>query len=336
MAANEQFASDPSQPTWEAPPTLELDDFQLDDFQPRTIQKQSPHANTRTESLARAQRELARLCSSTDSKPELEDFLATWRDPQQPDRVQPNALAWFQVIEPLATAIRNSREDLVPILLAHGIKPERPDVWAALEVLESTGSRTALEMLLQGGWEIDQPLNENATSMLGYFVVQNQDLVAWCLSLGASPNASSPLGQTAMHRAAAYGSLKILRLLSSHGGLITDTDLVAHAALAYCNGDKDRVDIIQYLLDNGAPIDEYYMGHSERWNTATNSLFLTYGRQNALHFAISFGKKELVEILLSRGADRLAEMFSLRTELKKKQPRELALLLGYKDIAMLL
>lgn len=146
------------------------------------------------------------------------------------------------------------------------------------------------------------------------------------------------MGQTAMHQAAAFGSLEMLTLLVAYGGVIAGTDLVAHAALAYCSGDKDRVEVIEYLLDNCAPIDNYYMGHSERWNTATNSLFLTYGYgwQNALHFAISFGKKELVELLLFRGADRLAEMFSLRTELQKRQPRELALLLGYEEIATLL
>lgn len=96
------------------------------------------------------------------------------------------------------------------------------------------------------------------------------------------------------------------------------------------------MEVIGYLLSSGAPIDSYYIGHSERWNTATNSLFLTYGQQDALHFAISFGKKELVEILLSRGADRSVGMFSLRTELKKRQPQEIALLLGCEDIAMIL
>ena len=162
MAIKEDFAFDPSQLIWEAPHTRGLDDSQ-----PETIQKQSSEVNSHTESLARAQRELGKLCSSTGSGSRLEDFLATWRDPQQPDRVQPNALAWFQAAEPLATAIRNSCEDVIPILLAHGVRPERPDVWAALEVFESTGSRTALKMLLKGGWDIDQPLNENATSILG-------------------------------------------------------------------------------------------------------------------------------------------------------------------------
>lgn len=146
------------------------------------------------------------------------------------------------------------------------------------------------------------------------------------------------MGQTAMHQAAAFGSLEISRLRMSHGGIIAGTYLVAHAALAYCNtGDKNRIQIMEYLLNDGAPINSYYMGHSEWWNKATNSLFLTYGRQNALRFAISFAKKELVQtLLLRRDVDKSAGMFSLRTELKERKPRELALLLRYEDIAMLL
>lgn len=103
MATQEDFASDPSQLTWEAPQTLELDDSQ-----PETTQEQETQVNRRIKSLAQAQHELGKLCSSKSSPSRLEDFLATWRDPQQPDRVQPNALAWFQAAGPLATAIRNS------------------------------------------------------------------------------------------------------------------------------------------------------------------------------------------------------------------------------------
>jgi hypothetical protein len=56
----------------------------------------------------------------------------------------------------------------------------------------------------------------------------------------------------------------------------------------------------------------------------TNTLLPTHGRQNALPFAILFGKKELVKATLSRIADMTPEMFSLRTELERKGPRELA------------
>lgn len=67
-----------------------------------------------------------------------------------------------------------------------------------------------------------------------------------------------------MHRAAAFGTMETLRLLISHGGVIAGTDLVAYAALAYCNSKKDRGEVIQYLLDNGARINSYCIGHSEQ------------------------------------------------------------------------
>lgn len=143
------------------------------------------------------------------------------------------------------------------------------------------------------------------------------------------------MGETPMHRAAISGSLETLKLLVSRGGVVQGTDLVAHAALAYQSDSKDRLEVIRYLLGKGAPIDAYYMNHSEQWSSTTNSLYLSYGRQNALHFAISSGQEDLVEELLSRGAERTLEMYSLRTGFEKKTPQELATLLGHEDIAAL-
>jgi len=140
---------------------------ELDELRAVTAQKRPVAVTPRAEILARAQRTLSELCSSTAPRSGLEEFLAAWQDPLQPNHIQPNALAWFQAVEPLARAIENDREDLARILLAHGVKPERPDVWAALEILKATGSRTALEMLLDGGWGIDEPLNEDSSSILG-------------------------------------------------------------------------------------------------------------------------------------------------------------------------
>lgn len=138
-----------------------------------------------------------------------------------------------------------------------------------------------------------------------------------------------------MHSAAMSGSIQTLETLIAHGGIIEGTDLVAHAA----STDKiqdGRKEMIQYLLDNGVPIDAYLMGHSERWNSGSNSWYLFDGRQNALHLAISNNNKELVELLLSRGANRNLEMYNLKTMFKRMRPRELASLLGHEDIAALL
>lgn len=145
MTIKKDFAIDHTSLTSEASHTLEMDDSQLG-----ITQKKNNQVDPRTESLARAQRELCELCSPTGSRTRLEDFLATWNDPQQPDRVQPNALAWSEAAEPLATAIRNNCEDLLPKLLAYGMRSARSDLWAALEILESKWSRTATRSASEG------------------------------------------------------------------------------------------------------------------------------------------------------------------------------------------
>ena len=138
-----------------------------------------------------------------------------------------------------------------------------------------------------------------------------------------------------MHSAATSGSLQIIKTLAAHGGIIKGTDLVAHAAMS-CKFKDGLLEMIRYLLDDGVPIDAYYMGHSERWNSGSNSLYLMDGYQNALHLAISDNNRELVELLLSRAADRNLETISTKTQFIRMWPRELTSLLGYEDIAALL
>lgn len=101
---------------------------ELDELRAFTAQKSPVAVTPRAENLARAQRQLNELCSSTAPRAGLEEFLAAWQDPLQPDHIQTNALAWFQAVEPLARAIENGREDVARILLAYGVKPKRPDV----------------------------------------------------------------------------------------------------------------------------------------------------------------------------------------------------------------
>lgn len=160
-----EFASDPSHPDWEPPHSLQL--VEMDVYEAGTTP--SPHSvrTRRAEALESGTRQLIQLCSSEGLLSVLDEFLTSWHDPHHPDRLQPNALAWFQEAEAFGRAIENGREDAVQILAAHGIQPQRPDIWAALDVLERTRNRSALDLLLKGGWEIDRPVNENATSILG-------------------------------------------------------------------------------------------------------------------------------------------------------------------------
>ncbi|KAF2999244.1 hypothetical protein E8E13_002651 [Curvularia kusanoi] len=323
---DQEFASSPSESTWEPPRVLHT-----------FIRSYPDEITTRGQVFRRAQEELWELCKATGSCSALEDFLKRWRDPKHPDRIQPNALAWFEEEDFIACALSNGRQDAVRIMQAHGVKPGEVAVLAALTILEETASKQELELILEGGWGIDEPVSHSSPPLLGYMIsINNEDMVDWCLARGASPNAASPIGGNAMQKAAAQGSIDTLKTLRSHGGTIEGTDLVAHAAFTYRSGEEDRLEIIQYLLDNGAPIDAYYMGNSEEWNSTSNPRFLWQGEQNALHFAISNNNKDLLELLISRGADRGLEMLSLQTEYKKLKPRELASLLGHEDLVALL
>ena len=156
-----EFANSPSESTWERPC---VPDWSLQDLIEAEEAENSNDTSPRAEALRRAQRELYDLCRGTSPCSDLGNFFEAWEDPNHPDLVQPNALLWFEVSEPYAKAFENDRVDAAQVLLAHGVKPRDPDLWAALKILEETGSKHGLEIILEAGWEIDKPTNSNPTS----------------------------------------------------------------------------------------------------------------------------------------------------------------------------
>ncbi|KAI9701634.1 MAG: hypothetical protein M1820_006405 [Bogoriella megaspora] len=328
------LATEPSSPTWEAPRRL----TESTSWNGRTgvTTHYIPRITPVAKALDHAARHLANLCRPTASLSDLEAFFAKWQDPANAGRLQPNALAWFDHSDVLGSAVSSGREDVVRVLLGQGLRPGEWDVFMALIAVKQGGSsKEVLSLFLEHGWEINRAVNEFTTPILGY-LINNEELVQWCLSLGATPDAAGPRGYTAMQSAVSDAPLKTLQLLVAHGGTIRNTDLVAHAASAYCPSNRDRLPVIQYLLEQGAPIDTYYMSHSSAWNSVDHGMYIRFGKQNALHRAISGGEKELVQFLLERGADAKLEMFSLKTKFQSKRPVELAEMLGFEDIAILL
>ena len=156
-----EFANSPSESTWERPcvPGWTLQDLTEDDKAGN-----SNGTSPRAEALRRAQRELHDLCRGTGPCSDIENFFEAWKDPNHPDQVQPNALLWFEVSEPYGNAFESDRVDVARVLLAHRVKPREPDLWAAQKILEETGSKYALKIILQAGWGIDQPISSSPMS----------------------------------------------------------------------------------------------------------------------------------------------------------------------------
>lgn len=162
-------------------------------------------------------------------------------------------------------------------------------------------------------------------------------MVRWCLSLGANPHASSPLGETIMQRAASYGSIEVLKLLTEHGCLVGERDLVARAALHRGSDEPECLEVARFLLDHGLPIDAYFAEGTAEENNPCSCELAFVGRQNALHLAIGFGKTGLVKLLVERGADKSLPTWSaMKTKGKTVSPVELARMCGHEDIVALL
>lgn len=155
---------------WEIPRTLVPSSY----FDPKTRKTTEciPDVTPCAEVLDRARGELKRLCCPGVPLSHLDRFFVTWQDPADSKSVQPNALAWFQYATGLAstalgTAVGCNRIDAVRVLLDKGLKPTEMDMFWALRAFERTGNRTAIELFVDAGWDIDRPVNEHTAPILG-------------------------------------------------------------------------------------------------------------------------------------------------------------------------
>lgn len=148
-----------------------------------------------------------------------------------------------------------------------------------------------------------------------------------------------------MERAAAAASPATLRLLVRHrGAAVAHGSLVAHASRAHAEGTAaDRVEAARFLLDEGAPVDAYYLQNrsgppkQDAAGCCGMTEAVAVGRQNALHLAVWSGKADMARLLLENGADRTVPACSLmKTDNETMSPLELALKYGHDEIAELL
>jgi hypothetical protein len=308
--------------------------------------------------LEEARIALSRL--SYENKPfsEFETFFVRWKDPQNAARLQPIALQEFNEGPALRGAVENNREDVVRTMLRLGFEVSESSMAMALKYARNSGSKTILELLFQGEWDINRPVNQfcppaircveiqrvdnfrvptDCTSLL----CEHVDLVEYCLSLGAVLNASSLSGHTIMQRAVAYASCKMIKLLVQNGAVVQGTNLLPHAVRT-CTQNfpntatlEDRLDVILFLLNQGALIDAHYSATLNPALSSGDGNF--YGTTTALHFAISGGDIDLVKLLLGKGANVGVKSSSIyMSESREVSSVELSQIYGFEQIAVLL
>jgi len=165
--------------------------------------------------------------------------------------------------------------------------------------------------------------------------VENEEMIQWLLAHGADPNLAASNGKyTILHRAAQYAPKPCLKLLLSAAPKSIlpgshSADVIFHATTAHKYTPRhDRIPIMQYLLDHGAPVD-MVAGCGKYEDRDANLIDLwAYGRKTALHWAVEHGQVDVVKFLLDRGADTERKTWSLTTKSKWASVEELAEMCG--------
>lgn len=134
--------------------------------------------------------------------------------------------------------------------------------------------------------------------MLFRFVLKDIELTIWFLNHGASPNAMCAWDFTPLSVAVYSASVAVVKLLFQHGGDVSKGQLLHHAVKREAPT-SDVLEILQLLLERGAPINEIkYQNHPpsrrERW---------FFGLGTPLSQAADLGRADIVSFLLENGAD---------------------------------
>lgn len=192
--------------------------------------------------------------------------------------------------ELLAHAIEHNAVHCIDHLLSLGANPMSGTAFDKL--LGSSSFATFQHLINRGTLDINQDLDWLGTFLILAIKRNNFQHVSFCLEHGANPN----LGMfarvwTALATAAEYGaSIQVVERLLTSGADMKGSDALQTSAK------KNRVDMIQILLKNGADIDE--IGFE---NCVTDSIADDAG--SALHYAVDGGSLEAIELLLKEGAN---------------------------------
>ncbi|KZL78099.1 ankyrin repeat protein [Colletotrichum tofieldiae] len=197
-------------------------------------------------------------------------------------------------LEPiLYFAIRRHQAAIVSYLLDEGLKFGR---LAQIEASQSRCRPPMWQVFLDHGWDINHTDSPADPPPLA-FVLDDREFVEWYLAHGADPNAEAKYGWTPWLRAIVFAPLETIKILHAAGGrmdlAVPFVGLGPESRRRNCS---ESMELLRYLLDNGADINARLFAH----NHYNRDAYFDPG--SALNLALMNGDYEKAEELLDRGA----------------------------------
>ncbi|KAJ5726497.1 uncharacterized protein N7483_007854 [Penicillium malachiteum] len=187
-------------------------------------------------------------------------------------------------------AIKRDQVQFIKELLDLGLPM---DPLYALTAIHAKG-KGALKVLLENGWNINQPMSELKPPVLGY-AIADEEMVAWLLDHGADPNRQCVIDLTPLSLAVESAPISVIQLMLSRGGDFRKGQLLHHAIERH----SDSIAVLSILVGKGAAINTtMYEDHYP-----SRALFSFMGLGAPLHKAVELGKADVVRYLVSEGAN---------------------------------
>ena len=181
-------------------------------------------------------------------------------------------------------------------------------------LLAARGSHwQAVRLLLEAG--ADPNFRNGGESTLGYAVAHQQtDLVRDLLRRHADVNGTTRSGSRILYAAVASGNREIVQALLEAGGDANTRDGLGSLALSEAVR-QNRADIVRLLLAHGANVNARDHNHSRSAGGPSSNMGPLYreGRYNPLMWAVWYGNKPMVELLLAHGASPRIKWTPLNT-----------------------
>ncbi|KAL9602760.1 MAG: hypothetical protein Q9219_001603 [cf. Caloplaca sp. 3 TL-2023] len=192
-------------------------------------------------------------------------------------------------ITAMRAAIAHDQSSVVSLLLNEGFLFDYQCVKIAME----HENVEILQEFFNKQRRLNRPLFHTMRMPLSH-ALKSECLTHWFLDCGADPNASVPGWPSPMNSAAMRSSLPTIKLLREYGGCINHGVIQSAAKTT----DESRVEISEYLLQEGANIDEL----EYEWDQAIFRTHWARAFGTALHHAAKRGNREMVKFLLEHGA----------------------------------